>query len=215
MKKRLLVVAFVVVLIFTGVISASAGQVNLVPFEIWSEDEVYVFRFEPNEGGVDYAQAAVYRGEELIYTVEGLRLATRNSFFFSRDMRRFAFMPPLEHEIALQFYANGTLVRTYHIRELVRNINRIRLSSAGPLWIREIRTSGGGRRWDMDFLPEHNQLVITTADRITHTFDITTAEVTSETPFFTFPTILLIVTGAGIVLAVILFLTYMRRKGVT
>ena len=202
MRKGLLAVAFVAVLVVAGVVSVNAGTVNLVPFEIWSADESYVFRFEPSEGGVDYAQAAVYRGEEQIYAVEGLRLVTQNSIFFSQDMRHFAFMPPLEHEIALQFYTDGELTRTYDIADLVRNMRRTQLTTAGTFWIREIR-----------FLPEHDRLVITTADRITHTFDITTAEVTSETPFFTFPVVLLIVAGAGIVVVIILFLK--RWKGVT
>ena len=203
MRKCLLAMVLVAVLAVAGVVSASAGVVHLVPFEIWSEDEAYVFRFEPSEGGVDYAQAAVYRGEEQIYMVEGLRYASPHSLFFSQDLRHFAFMPPLEHNIALQFYSEGVLTRTYYIEDLVRNMRRTRRMSSGTVWMGETSCEVYVRRHSVDLLAEYDQLVITTVDGITHTFDITTAEVASEMPFPIFWTVFAAVAGAGVIAGII------------
>ena len=231
MRKLLLAMVFIAALLVSGSIAASADTwMPPEPFEIWSEDGSHVFRFDPGTQGwwgryfgephrswfdARTAQAAMYHNGELLYSVENLRgWAYEMDFFFSQDFQHFILLPQADFNIALEVYAHGQLVRTFYIENLVRNMRRVSRSTSKTIWIGETSCDVYSRRRAVNFLPEYDQLVITTVDGVTHTFDITTAEVTSK-PFFTLPIVFSIVFGAGAIAAIILLARSKHRKGIT
>ncbi|MCL2285347.1 MAG: hypothetical protein FWC32_03170 [Firmicutes bacterium] len=147
------------------------------PFEIWSEDETTVFRWNPitdEFGSSRTAQAGVYRNGELIWSVENLptRGESVRSFFFSDDFRFMVFKPSVCQIAALGFFENGVLLRSYRIDELVRDMSVVIYTVSTASW--ENHTA---RYFDTT----NNTLTIVTRDDINYIFDITTGEIIYDT----------------------------------
>ena len=209
MKKRLIALSVLAVLLFGGTFGATAITFPPpVPFEIWSPDDSRVFRFVPSEEHRGMADAAVYLIgdlEERLYTVTGLTsFAYASNFIFSDDLRHFVFQPNIDQIVALEFFADGNLIKTYDIYDLVLD-NRARreLSLTWHKW----RDWGYG----IHFSPQDNTVSLRTVDGIRYTFDITTGEITATQSLQTWHIILLFASGAGIV--VVLIYLAVRRKG--
>lgn len=149
------------------------------PFEIWSEDGTKVFRWNPIHES-NWAQAGVYRNNELVYSVENLPIMgeSASSFLFSEDFRFLVFRPSVSQVAALGFFEDGVLLRSYRIDELVRNMNVVTYSVTMASW-----ENWSGRNFDT----VSNTLTIVTLDDITYVFDITTGEIiydtVGDTPF--------------------------------
>jgi len=181
--KRLIFAMLLVSAVLLGRVAVYADSfMPPSPFEIWSEDETMVFRWEPSHGFL--AQAGVYRGDELVYSVLNLPTTgiSAENFFFSADMRHFAFRPTQGHTIALGFFEDGVVRRVYRIDELVRDMTSVRQSVTMSFW-----ESREGR----DFDAGNNALTFVTIDGITYVFDITTGETIYDTagdaPFIPIP----------------------------
>jgi len=143
------------------------------PFEVVSNDGNMVFRFDPLEPiGDNEASAGVYRNsepEELVYTVHGLRTwAYSSDFYFSEDFRSFVFIPSPTEDIALQFFTDGELVKTYKINDLVKNRTKITRSTSSLWWIKRMNTIND---------EPNNTLTLTTVDDRTYVFDITNGSI--------------------------------------
>ena len=78
-------------------------------------------------------------------------------------------IPPLPGRIfALDFYANGNLIRRYDVLELVEDYSELRQTSTRVFW-----------KQQHNFDAENNILSVMTVDDITYMFDITTGEIMS------------------------------------
>ena len=166
MKRRILLSALCIALLCLLPASADSWTPP-APFELWSEDGSLVFRFDPGAASWHNttAQAAVYRKDEPepLYTVKYLRAwAYSSRFYFSRDFRNFVFFPPAEFDIAAEFYAEGARMKTYLIRDLVKDIDQLTHSTSTVWWLAEIVHS-----------PESDTLTVFTADGLTHLLDLT------------------------------------------
>ena len=177
--KKLVFAIIVFAAIFTGSAQVAADTfLPPEPFEIWSDDETMVFRFEPllNEHGSFYrtARTAVYKNDELLYTLGFPAMGVSESnFFLSQNFQHLMFMPATGFEVALQFFTNGVLMQTHYISDLVGDMNQVWHSVTMALWL--------GRLPDVNSAVEHiieqDILRIITADRIIYTFDLTTGAI--------------------------------------
>ena len=159
------------IVIFGGATVYGDSFIAPEPFEIWSEDGTTVFRWNP--GGM-IAQAGVYRNGTLVYSVENLPAMgeSASNFFFSADLRHFAFRPTTGQVVALGFFEDGVLLRSYRIDELVRDMNVVGYTVTTASW-----EDWSGRSFDVT----NNTLTIVTRDDITYVFDITTGEIIYDT----------------------------------
>ena len=178
MKKLILVTALIIASTVVGGITAYGDTyIEPVPFEIWSEDGMFVFRWEPTERA-NTARAGVYRNDELIYSVANLPAMgeSANNFFFSEDMRHFAFRPTTRHGFALGFFEDGILTQTYRISELVQDMSVVSNTVTMAFW--------ENRRY---FDSTNNTLTIVTRDGITYVFDIITGQIIYSSTWYTPP----------------------------
>ena|GEM_PF-1206401 len=185
-KVSIMALLLVIVLIFGGITANSDSFMPPEPFEIWSEDETMVFRWNPGyeNNWFVVAQAGVYRNNELVYSVDNLPIMGSHAgeFLFSTDFRHFVFIPQVGQSAALGFFEDGVLLRAYRIDELVRDMNVIIYSVTMAGW-----ESWQGRSFDA----ANNTMTIVTRDDITYVFDITTGKIIYDTvgdaPFIPHP----------------------------
>jgi len=180
LRKSKLIIAMILAVIITpgGVTTYADSFMPPEPFEIWSDDGTTVFRWNPGTednwafGGT--AQAGVYQNDELIYSVDNLPIIgeSAHSFLFSTDFRYLVYRPSVSQIVALGFFDNGVLLRSYRIDELVRDMNVVTYSVSTAAW-----ESRQGR----DFDAANNTFTIVTRDNITYVFDITTGEIIHDT----------------------------------
>jgi len=140
-----------------------------VSFSVESADGERVFFFNPgNMSGTYPASGLYYNTEppELIYTVEGnLYWAFEHSFVFSEDLRYFALIAPMAYPIALEFYANGVLLREYGMAELVGDMSAVQQGDSTAAWLQEHNLDSA-----------YNIFIITTIDGLRYEFDLATGE---------------------------------------
>jgi len=171
--KKMLAIVVLLMLLLAGTIAAQASWIAPTPFSVYSQDGRRVFQFEPNSwedlapDEQMTATISLYEDDEVIYVVDDFRfLAFESSFVFSDCLNYFAFFYPDTFTYALAFYENGQLIRRYRVDELMRRMPRFS-TSVGHFW-----ENHDARTFD----PEINLLTVTTVDRQTHVFDITTGE---------------------------------------
>ena len=213
--KKFIVTIFTVAAIFSGVINVTADSwVPPVSFEIQSEHGNEVFRFEPDATNMTntYSKSAVYKSAdaaEPIYTVKNLRSwAYKSDFFFSENFRQFAFIPPADFDLAMEFYSNGRLIKKYNIKELVKDHSKITRSISSAWW----------RNTDTEIFQDQNTLQITTVDNLTYTFDIATGDILQNTESLKVNKISILkfsvlgIVGVGIIGVAIFWLIRRKRK---
>ena len=184
MKKNVFSVIILSLLIFLSAFQVAAVTFPLpMPFEIWSPDGTYVFRWNPDPNDGLYAYAGLYRDGELVYFLEDLPAlgVSASNFFFSQDFMHFVFFPPVASTVALEFYSYGQLMKTHYITDLVRDMEMTILTSGGLQWrvIFEDMQTPDGRPISVDHIVEHDILRIKTVDRIIYGFDLTTGAILS------------------------------------
>ena len=218
--KRILGIlpAFVLIMFLIPIPASADDFVPPGPFYILSDDETKVFHVIPPwiEDLVtdDFPATGLYYNTDpliLIYLLESpfegsvSGFVWEQDFIFSRDMRYFVWIPVTNavtlfdtaETIALVFYANGIVQRTYMISDLVHDANAVHWSTTMAMWIYD--------RNDIIFDPETNRLTIETIDRRTYVFDITSGEIIGfihSAPMFS---LLQIIFTAGIILIGITF----------
>jgi len=177
-----LTVLFVVVLAFDSitVYSITFGPPQFQPIEVRSQDGLAVFRWEADEArGVPVAdrtgRIGVYnRYDKLIYAIEDLPAfyVFEGNFAFSFDMRHIVFIPVTDQVVAMAFFKDGVLTRSYRIDELVRDMSTTLFVS----------TVIGWEFWHLrHFDSDSNRLTIVTRDDITYIFDISSGEIVYDT----------------------------------
>ncbi|MDR0782251.1 MAG: LPXTG cell wall anchor domain-containing protein [Propionibacteriaceae bacterium] len=220
-KGVFVVVATIVLGIFLGPAQARADDwVGAQEFKVWSADGSRLFHFIPEPSSFEpssMADARVYAvdpltgNQSLLYVVQGLRSwAYEHNFYFTEDFMSFAHVPQPTRDVAVEFFTQGVLVRTYEINDLVKNRNMLTHSTSAIWW--EDRSEPRGLSL------EEGTLTLRTVDNRTYQFDITTGAIiqstgallaTLEHPFFW-------VTIIGVViLAAIAWLVLRRRKART
>jgi len=169
-RKSILTLLFAMMM-FGGITVYADSFVPPQPFEVWSEDGRTVFRWNPENGT---ARVTVYRDGEFVYCVENLPTPgeAEHSFFISADFRHFVFRPTTSQVMALGFFEDGVLLRSYRIDELVRNMSALTYSTTMAMW-----ENWSGR----SFNTADNTLTIVTYDDITYVFDVTTGEIIHDT----------------------------------
>jgi len=172
-RKSIMTVLLSVLIMFGGVAVSADSFMKPEPFEIWSEDGTKVFKWNPIMEK-DSAQAGVYQNDELFYSVENLPILgeSASNFFFSEDFEYMVFIPSVSQIVALGFFENGVLLRSYRIDELVRDMNVVTYSVTMALW-----QNGSARKFDT----VNNTLTILTIDDITYVFDINTGKIINDT----------------------------------
>lgn len=176
-RKSIVAILLVAIMVFGGLTVYADTFLSPRPFEITSEDGTMVFRWNPGlEDNWTHgtAQAGVYRNDELIYSVKNLpiRGESASNFLFSKGFDYLVFRPSVCQVMALGFFENGVLLRSYRIDELVRDMNVVIYSVTTASW-----ENWSGRNFDT----ANNTLTIVTRDDITYIFDITTGEIISDT----------------------------------
>ena len=197
MKKCIMAVALILMLFLTGTLTAAADLWEPPEFfKVYSEDESMFFQFVPRDiKRIDSTRTMVsvyYNTEppQLIHSWEFRDLAYENDFFFSKDLQHFAFIPQADFDIAVEFYSNGELVKTYSIRDLVRNYRRVFYTFSSAWWLKEGQ--------DRPISQDGDMLTITTIDGLTYVFDINTGDIIERPQIFR-PIILATVIGAGVI----------------
>ena len=183
MKKNVFAVIIFSLLIFLSTLQVvTASFLPPEPFEIWSPDGTYVFRWNPDPDEVHHAYAGLYRNGELIYFIANLPSTgiTEFNFFLSQDFMHFIFLQTIG-PVALDFYSYGQLVKTHYIADLVMDMERVQLTSVGYFWFRSFEDirAAEGRRPAIEHVVEDDILQIITVDRIIYEFDLTTGEILS------------------------------------
>ena len=193
--KKLTAISIFALLLLTATFTTHADEIPYYfPFSILSEDETRIFFYNPGERSYwyglydpdDFPATGLYYNTDPptpIYLVENryshLRLPPwHGEYIFSSDMYYFVTIPQMNlnmHSVgqatALVFYKHGAIVREYTIGELVRIPFLIRRSVSMAQWI---------DRDSITFDPATNSLTLTTSERITYIFDITTGEIISR-----------------------------------
>jgi hypothetical protein len=190
---RKLVCTLLVTIVFLSCTLPVAADEWMAPgeFEIISEDGEKIFRFDSDSADEtsNYSTAAVYLNTEpskLVYSVENLRSWTyKDNFFFSEDFQSFAHMPSPDFEIAIEFYVEGHLVKTYDIKDLVRNHSKISYSTSSAWW----------KNSDVKVSQDQDRLTVTTVDGLTYVFDINTGEIIEKSETSNIPLILIFIIG--------------------
>jgi len=210
MKKVFLVIVFCVVFIIAGAVQISADTF-LPPqsFVIRSRGGTKVFRWTPSESGV--AQACVYRNRRLIYTVDDLPSlgVSADNFTLSRDFQHFVFRPTTGHEIALQFYAYGELIKTHYVRDLVEDMSRVTHTASMAWWHRRIP----GEMLRNSQIARNNIFRIMTIEDVIFEFDLTTGEILSRSTYRSpWPRYGLFAGVGTIVVGIIVIIAVKRKK---
>jgi len=180
------------------------------PFYIVSEDGSRVFHVTPYWGCIDmfagYPKTGLYYNTtppELIYLVENLcYIMWEVDFFFSDDMRYFAWAPQTNmirtsvyNATAIAFFKDGKLLREYKVADLIRHIASVPQSTTMAMWV---------NLSSIRFNSADNQLTLTTVERMRYIFDITTGEIISSNrtmyPFVVIAVVFLLMWGVGIVI---------------
>lgn len=145
------------------------------PFEIWSEDGTMVFRWTPDQPDMHTAQATMYRNGEPVYIMENLPTMGVGewNFFFSQDFRHFVFIPATGFSVAMEFYTDGELVKTYYIDNFIKDMNGLTRTVTTLHW----RGLFPDRRSNPEHITERDVLRIITREQIVYEIDLTTGAI--------------------------------------
>ena len=210
------------------------------PFYVISEDGSRIFHVTPEWHGWeewdkgDFPAMGLYYNTEPpipIYLFEVPLLASifhdlwENNFIFSKDLQYFVWIPTknwvsddMAENIALVFYANGDMQKTYMISDLVHDTEAVGwVSGTVAAWRHE--RSGG-----ITFDAESNQLTVKTVDEQTYVFDITRGEIIevngeavraihSQAQFFTSQSVALIAAGVILLIGALIFINASKWRG--
>jgi len=208
--KRLFIGFVLVVSLFVLVQPVNADDFPPpIPFEVFSECGYYVFRFEPTDDFFEPGSMALFNvtTDELIYTVEWFdfpghpHLIYENSFHFSDDLRYFNFIP-VSQSVGILFYANGQMVNSHNIDDLVEDHSLIRYSVTMADW-------RSRKPIAIDY--QNNTLTLETIDNITYIFDLRTGEILdSETEW---NILFVVTTSIGAVIIIVGYVLVVKKRG--
>jgi hypothetical protein len=176
-KNSILLFCLSAALIFAWAGSALACWMEIVPFEVLSEDGTRVFVFEPGEEWLGNANAAVYsidsttqdHKRELVYTVKDLSsFAYESNFYFSSDMNHFARKFNESGAPIFEIFSKGIRTKTVKRSDIIRNHAQIKAeTSIGPMY---------KVNWAIKhFSPQEAIITITTDEGNTIMYDLTTS----------------------------------------
>ena len=147
-----------------------------------------------------YPLVNIYYVYEYIYP-GGVHFSSDGMFFVHVQGIARGFMPGFVPDasedlrgeaVAVRFFANGSLVRSYRVGDLLRNTNRAGVTPEGIMWM---------ERGSLEFNQQTNILSATTVDGRLYTFDITTGDIIRQRP-----PALTIIAGIVLIAAIVLLL---------
>lgn len=146
-------------------------------FEVVSKDRNRVFTWDPTDDFSNPPIVQVVEDDKILYTIDGTSNlgTTKNSFYFSDNMDYIVYIPVANQVNALYFYNRGELVKSYSIKELVKDMTLVDYSVTMAFWRHEDKP--------IEFDQNNNTLKVTTVDNIEYLFDITTGEYQSQSDF--------------------------------
>ena len=149
------------------------------PFVISSGYSPYFVKMLPSKFGGGYAVAFKlldYASSEELWRVEGYSLEA----YLSKDGQYFIRIgpwakgrEPSKEDVAVEFFRNGALLKSYSTADLVKDVSKVRPTSGHYFW----RAKDG----NYSFLASNN-FNLKTVDGISYVFDVTTGEII-ETKF--------------------------------
>lgn len=204
--KKFVLIILIAVALFSSTLFASADEwIEPGPFDIRSGDGSMVFRFEADASS-RYSTAAVYQNTDpqtLLYEVQNLRaFAFERDFFFSNDFRHFAYMPSPDFDIAIEFFSEGVLTKTYYIKDLVKNHKKIQYSTSSAWWMNN----------DAQVVHNGDTMTVTTVDNWVYIFDITTGEIIETHGNSPINLAIIIIIGICVVGCIVFLLLHKKRK---
>jgi len=185
MKKTLLIMLISFILLS---ITASASFDASIPSNIELENGKKIFYMTPPEYEKEgYPQTGLYYNTDPPENIYLTRPYYNRILYFevhnikiSNDGMYFAHFPIVRHgrveESALEFYAEGKLIKEYKVLDLVKDESKLDHTSAGTFWRQRFNE---GQPTTRVFDADKNTLTLTTIDEITYTFDITTGKIIS------------------------------------
>ncbi|MCL1912563.1 MAG: hypothetical protein FWG10_01440 [Eubacteriaceae bacterium] len=182
MQKTLFSVVICFTVILFGVIQVAADTfIEPVLFEILSDDGTMMFRWDPGSKenwSHMTAQAGVYRNGELVYAVDNLPILgeSESNFFFSSDFKCFIHMPTANFEVALRYYSNGKLEKTYYINDLVKNTSNVAFSEDMAFWRDTYEFTNSA----VEYFTQRNILRVMTIEGVVHWFDLLSGKILSS-----------------------------------
>jgi hypothetical protein len=222
MKKTLLIMLISFILLS---ITASADSFfPIEPSEIMLDNNIIFYMTPPHLVNDEHPPTGLYYNTdplENIYLVSSDKPNNPNFFHIyfadfnvriSDDGMYFVHFPitwrkdgvPSEHqsEVALEFYAEGKLIKRYKVSNLVKDKDKLKFSVSMITWN------------DWVALPhlnaDNNTLTLTTIDEITYTFDITTGDIIKIKQGSKYAFIITIISAVVICISTSAFL--IRRK---
>lgn len=166
----------------TTTIVYADSWVSPSPFYIISADENRIFHFNPRNE-YESPLTGIYTNSEipqLIYEIPDLDindLIWSSNFLFSSNMSYFVYFPTMNQNIAFQLFAYGQLIATYNLKDLVQDMELVRMSESTASW----------EQWQARiFDAENNTLTVVTVDDLTYTFDMTTGIMLESPTYFVY-----------------------------
>jgi hypothetical protein len=147
------------------------------PFVISSGNSPYFMKMVPNKFGGGYAAAFKLldnASAQALWRVEGYSFEA----YLSNDGQHFIRIgpwasgrEPSDEDVAVEFFSNGELLKSYSTNDLIKDASSVRPTSGHYFW----RAKDG----DYTFLSSNN-FHLKTVDGISYIFDVTTGEIISD-----------------------------------
>jgi len=200
-RTALCMIVLTILLTCTNALADSPPPPKATSVELENGDKIFFFSPPGFEDG--QPQTGLYYNTdppEVIYLVQSVRsyplYFDDNNTFLSSNGIHFAFFPLTFHNgnvpgtpdwqpgqedtneytaSAVEFFANGQLIKRYTVSDLVKDNSKLSFSVSMIMWESWLSMETG---WLFD--PEENTLTIGTVDGRIYTFDITTGDIISE-----------------------------------
>ncbi|MCL2856760.1 MAG: hypothetical protein FWE19_03420 [Oscillospiraceae bacterium] len=171
-RKLIITLLLAAVIMFSG-ITAYADDWIIEPYRVESGDGSKVFYFNPLHDSSYPAMGVYYLNEtsDSVYYFEITpTMLIPGDLIFSDDFQ-YAVLVSSSQNVALEFFANGALIRYYTIEDLVGNTDMVSMSVSMARW---------KNHESVGFDSVANALTLTTVDNLTYVFDITTGEIVED-----------------------------------
>jgi len=166
-KRSVLALLLIAAMMFAGATAFADSFPPPVPRRIESECGTRVFIFNPL-GDANYPAMGVYYNTvplQLIYEIDLGPMVFEQDFVFSRTFDFFVFIPTVSQDVALQFFADGALIASYSISDLVMDMDTVLYTVSTAQWHDRVR----GRHFD-----SFSRFTVVTSDNIIYTFNLQT-----------------------------------------
>jgi hypothetical protein len=143
--------------------TSSSGRYTFHMFPA-NEDYGVAYEIKPSGGLKELWRIKGWYSFKVFLADDGSHLVRMGPWNFGSD--------PASDHLAVAFYRDGKLLKSYSTAELVKDHSRVRRSSSHYQWLNEREMGAEGPQLDWN-----GQFNLTTADGINYRFDVTTGEI--------------------------------------